>query len=76
MSRRGATSLNRVCSPRIWLDGMLLGEWASTDINRVASPKDIAALEIYGGPAALPSRFDVTGSACGAVLLWTHRGVG
>jgi len=38
------------------------------------APEDIAGLEVYRGPATLPGRFNRRRSACGAVVLWLHRG--
>lgn len=59
------------CHPRIWLDGVRLPRDAAEDIDRVAGPREITAVEVYSGPAQMPPQFNVTGSLCGAVVMWT-----
>ncbi len=34
----------------------------------------LQALELYRGPSELPTQYQTTGSACGAILLWTRTG--
>ncbi|MFW6078782.1 MAG: carboxypeptidase-like regulatory domain-containing protein [Gemmatimonadota bacterium] len=70
-STRGPASLNRPCTPQIWLDGIPMGPSAAQDINGLLSVDAVLAVEIYSGPAETPPQFNVTGSACGAVVIWT-----
>lgn len=69
------------CYPDVYLDGAVV--YSSTmemhapradhvlfDINSV-EPAHVAAIEFYGGPAQMPAEFNKTGSACGALLIWT-----
>ncbi|HEU4642271.1 MAG TPA: carboxypeptidase regulatory-like domain-containing protein [Gemmatimonadaceae bacterium] len=55
------------CSPVIWVDGMRYE--SDFDINTYARPRDIAAVEVYSGPAEVPARFGPTN--CGAIVIWT-----
>ena len=32
------------------------------------------AIELYRGPSELPTQYQATGSACGAILLWSRTG--
>lgn len=35
---------------------------------------EIAAIEVYAGPGRTPMQYQVTGSACGTILIWTRAG--
>ncbi len=35
------------------------------------NPEDVAAIEVYNGPATVPARLKNAASACGAVYIWT-----
>lgn len=37
-------------------------------------PETIAGIEAYSGPANIPAQYNMTGSACGVVVVWTRTG--
>jgi hypothetical protein len=47
-------------------------EEAATAINMV-QPMDVAAVEIYRGPAETPGQYLDSNSKCGVILIWTKR---
>ena len=51
----------------VFLDGQLL---ADNDLSLISLPM-VAAIEVYRGAAQIPSEFNVTGRACGALVVWT-----
>jgi hypothetical protein len=62
------------CAPLTWLDGSPLGA-GEFDLDAI-SPRSIEAMEIYAGPATVPSQFvSVRGvaSACGVIVIWTRE---
>jgi hypothetical protein len=38
------------------------------------TPKDIAGIEVYAGPATIPPHFAGGRSSCGVVVVWTRYG--
>jgi hypothetical protein len=79
MSRAMARGLkgNR-CYAQVFLDGMRIyapGQQSadprgfSIDEFKVVH---LQAIEVYKGPAATPAEFNMTGSSCGTLLLWTR----
>lgn len=74
------------CYPDVYLDGAVVYSSGSErnlagglrndpeivlfDINSIA-PANVAAFEFYSGAAQLPAQYNRTGSACGALLIWT-----
>lgn len=68
------------CYPDVYLDGAMVytsglemdrdaGD-VRFDVN-VVDPAHVSAIEFYGGAAQMPAQFNRTGSACGALLIWT-----
>lgn len=57
-----------------FLNGVSLGSAADPqfDLDFLAVPQDITAVEVYRGPSELPLQFNVTNSLCGAVLIWSE----
>jgi hypothetical protein len=74
-AREPGNNLRPPCPMAIYLDGIPLG---SEPLHYLASPKNIAAIEIYGGAATLPVRLPRgplgTNVGCGAILIWTRDG--
>lgn len=79
-SSRPASCLRSGCSPlcflAVFLDGQPIflpsaGGSDGIDLTTIL-PSDVAAVEIYDGPASIPPVFNVTGSACGVVALWSR----
>ena len=69
-SGRAAGSINGQCSPTIWVDGILLP--GPVNLDGLPSPKAIAGIEVYPGPAEVPPRYAAGGMSCGAILIWTR----
>lgn len=69
-SRGGRSVQNAACLMDIFLDGIPMDQEA---VHRTTRPVDLEAIEVYHGPATVPSQFkkQLTGS-CGAILLWTR----
>ncbi len=75
----GRSSILRGCEFLVFLDGALMVGGAAggglaggtSPLDMVVLPEYVAGMEIYTRPAQLPARFNVTGSACGAIVIWT-----
>jgi hypothetical protein len=65
---RGASS----CRPIVYVDGLPFLQSDDLNLDRYLIPDDIEGIEVYRGPAELPSQFNVIGTACGAVVIWTR----
>ncbi len=75
-STRGRISLTRSCTPAIYVNGMFHDMSSPTEgLDDVVPLADVAAIEVYAGPAEMPYEFQgATGGACGAILIWTKTG--
>lgn len=66
-STRSAAS--RGCSPLVSVNGGTpSGVWAVNDFR----PSDVEAVEIYRGNRMMPAQFDMWGTECGLVVVWTR----
>jgi hypothetical protein len=63
----GNIGLRRCGRFALYLDGALL----SSNALGIIPLNTVAAIEIYRGAAQIPSQFNATGRACGAVVVWT-----
>lgn len=77
LSRReggGLTSLGEpaYCPMAVQLDGVKLS--TQFDLRLLPTPKDIAGIEIYSGPATTPPQFAGPDSHCGVMIVWTKQG--
>jgi len=62
------------CMPELFIDRVRLTALAyDFDINDMVTPGDVEGVEIYKGAATTPFEFNMTGRACGAVVIWTRR---
>jgi hypothetical protein len=62
--------LLRGCKPTIWENGM---KAFGAELDDVANPIDIAAVEVYLSWAGLPPQYqDRENPGCGAILIWTR----
>jgi hypothetical protein len=61
------------CPARIWLDGVELAQGAGVlvDINSF-TVETLAGVEFYSGASETPPEFNVSGSGCGTLVLWTR----
>jgi len=60
------------CPTELFVDGVRLPKGTTTD--DLPPPKDIAAIEVYAGPATIPLQFAGGRSSCGVVLIWRRHG--
>ena len=70
------------CYPDVYLDGVVVyssgseegnpmgAEAVLFDVNSI-NPGAVSAIEFYAGAAQMPAQYNRTGSACGALLIWT-----
>lgn len=68
------------CYPDVYLDGVVVYSSAMEmeqdvgdvrfDVNSI-DPAQVSAIEFYAGAAQMPAQYNRTGSACGALLIWT-----
>ncbi|MDQ6828667.1 MAG: carboxypeptidase regulatory-like domain-containing protein [Gemmatimonadota bacterium] len=58
------------CEPLIYQDGTVLNGNV-IDLESTVVVSDIAAIEIYRGPASTPAQFLHLGGKCGAIVVWT-----
>jgi TonB-dependent receptor-like protein len=75
VSTRGLGAAGDRCTPRVGLDGMVLGTSRDFNVNDI-SPREIYGIEIYDGAATIPGQFLVAdpGGACGLIMIWTGPG--
>lgn len=60
------------CPMQIMLDGVPLPSGFPMEL--LPSPRDVAGVEIYSGPATVPMQFGGQDKRCGMVLVWTKDG--
>ena len=62
------------CAFQVFLDGVALPK--STKLDDLLTPKELAGIEVYLGPATVPLQYKTTGGGgrCGVILLWTRDG--
>ncbi len=60
------------CPPLVFVDGMYVGTAWDFDIDSHLAVTDIEAMEFYNGPGNMPIEFNVRGSDCGAIGIWTR----
>jgi hypothetical protein len=68
------------CYPNVYLDGVVVYSSGSEmtpgvgdlrfNVNSI-DPGQVSAIEFYAGAAQMPAQYNRTGSACGALLIWT-----
>jgi hypothetical protein len=61
-----------MCPPLVYLDGAVMGNAATYDIDMLP-PDWIGAIEAYSSTAFMPVEFNMTGSGCGVIAMWTKR---
>ena len=60
------------CAVQVIVDNIPMPHEA--DVQLLPRPKEIAGIEVYGGPSGAPSQFGGMDRACGMVLIWTKDG--
>jgi hypothetical protein len=56
------------CSPDIYVDGMLLRDWALDDAMPI---ENVGAVEVYNSWASIPAEFQSL-DACAVIVIWTR----
>lgn len=68
--RYGNTIRLRGCQPTVWIDRVPIRD---VELDEVATPEEIAGIEIYSSSSAVPPQFmDRGGRGCGAIVVWTR----
>jgi hypothetical protein len=62
------------CAPRVYVDGIRVGQDGHAVIDDLVSPLDLEGVEVYRSAAELPVEYSGVYAGCGAILLWTRRG--
>jgi hypothetical protein len=60
------------CAVQIIVDNIPMPHEA--DVELLPRPKEVAGIEVYGGPSGAPSQFGGMDRACGMILIWTKDG--
>jgi hypothetical protein len=64
----GNTIRVRNCQPTVWVDGQRV---PGAELDEVARPGDIAAIEFYASSAGIPAQYmDRQNRLCGLILVW------
>ena len=72
LSRAPATPFCRSEQPQFFLDGVPL-RLGSFSINDFVEQNNVVAVEVYNGPARVPTRYNIGRAAtCGVIVLWTR----
>ena len=61
---------------QIFLDGILLNRIDDEDVDLLAIPSMLEAVEVYRDLSQLPAEFSGPRARCGVIALWTQRGHG
>jgi len=67
--------LNQGCEPQVFMDGQSIRLDPNLGLNEF-NAQDLQAVEIYRSAAEVPGEFGGMESNCGALVLWTKRGIG
>jgi len=60
------------CAVQVVVDNIPMPR--EVDVELLPRPKEVAGIEVYGGPSGAPAQFAGTDRACGMVLIWTKDG--
>jgi hypothetical protein len=79
---RGLFMKRSNCAPMVYLDGaplMRTGDamsrpTAAYEAANVLTPFDVEGIEVYPGPASVPSEFGGPTAGCGVIAIWSRRG--
>lgn len=68
----------RICWPRIYLDGTVVERGGFREplgaFDALVRANNVEGIEVYSSPAEIPVQYGgATGSACGVYLIWTKR---
>lgn len=71
VNRRTNKTDSTPCALDVYVDGYNMGGHPP-DLNLISTPAEVAAVEVYKGPATAPPRFNRFNS-CGAIVIWTKQ---
>ena len=60
------------CAVQVVVDNVPMPR--EVDVELLPRPKEIAGIEVYGGPSGIPAQFAGPDRRCGMVLIWTKDG--
>lgn len=72
-SNRSSSLFGEPCSPEVYMNGWRWPVSLATGEPVGIWVEDIAAVEIYSGPASVPAEFGGGQSRCGAIVIWERR---
>jgi hypothetical protein len=72
-SNRSSSLFGEPCSPEIYVNGWRWPVSLASGEPVGIWVEDIAAVEIYSGPASVPAEFGGGQSRCGAIVVWERR---
>jgi hypothetical protein len=64
------------CVPQVYIDGATMFVRGGSDQSialDMVRPDDIEAIEAYQGPGSIPAEYNMMGSSCGVILIWTRH---
>jgi hypothetical protein len=60
------------CQPAVFLDGLAVHRDMDGNVSLdMVEPESVVGMEVYAGVGNIPTEYNVTGSACGVILVWT-----
>ena len=65
----------RLCSPQVWVDGILQSIDADFPLDFIVPFQDVAAVEVYRRGTEVPLQYGGTRAGCGVILFWTKTGL-
>jgi hypothetical protein len=63
------------CQPAIYVDGVIVRQYAESTVDDMLSPDVLEGVEIYTSSAGAPAQYTESGT-CGVILFWTRQGEG
>ena len=72
MRAAGTPLKNPSCSMQVVIDG--IPQSIPYNLELLPSPKELAGIEVYAGPATIPLQFKGYDRSCGVILVWTRDG--
>ena len=63
------------CLPQVYVDGNRMfvhSEDDQANALETVPPENVEAIEAYQGAATIPAEYNMTGSVCGVLLIWTR----
>jgi hypothetical protein len=70
--RKGIEETVQGCPMQVYIDGVPMPTPFSLDL--LPSPRNLAGVELYSGPATTPPQFGGADRRCGVILVWTKDG--